>query len=152
VITVSGGSGFDLSAVFQHVVGRTVATGPTPDTTPCCYRSWGRGFIHRQSPGQTQVLRKARNTPGPGLPNLIATLFDARRRATKGRGMLNKKALTTWYIAFDQAAGRNWRSSGRLVGCQIKNPMRRCTSHHTYTHKTVSSSPIWNIRVSACCA
>jgi hypothetical protein len=60
--------------------------------------------------------------------------------------MLNKKALTTWYIiVYIRSVRRNCQSSGRLVSRQIKNPMRRCTRHHTY--KLVASSPIWNIRV-----
>jgi hypothetical protein len=72
-------------------------------------------------------------------------MFDARRRATNRGDVLNKKALTTWYITFDQAAGRNWR---HRPTCQPPDQESNASLHkRPYAHTIVSAPPIRNIRV-----
>jgi hypothetical protein len=67
--------------------------------------------------------------------------------------MPSKKALTTWHItSIRQQEGIGGGQIGRLVSRQTKNPMPRCTSHHTHTQDSFCLPNPEYLWTSACCA
>lgn len=93
---VSGGRGFDLSAVLQARGGHNRSGRTDTRHNPMMFAVVGEEVSHPpagKAADKPRYAVRARNIPRPGLPNdLLATLFDARRGATKGGYVLERKS------------------------------------------------------------